>query len=340
MATAARKGEKGKKRLFSPPLSTDKESKKSREEVEREEAVVEVDEMEGGGDGSKKKGIDGPLVDMLTMHETISTKISEALAALKPASGDESDAFMRMVPALATAVSIAVGAVMSEVLAKMEQRMQLTTRAPAASDAGLRAAVRHLTYDNDRLQQYSRRESVRIFGVRQEERESGEEVEKKVMEVLKDAGVDAVPDDIAACHRAGRKQNGTRPILVKFVSRRKRRELMVKKKNLKKNDKYARVFIGDDLTPLRARLLGYVKRLPQVEKAWVIDGRIHVQRKFPPGLHPNDQPRPIVVETPDDLFHLGVDDVDYQELGLTHLAFGGDGAGGATAGASEAHSNR
>lgn len=68
-------------------------------------------------------------------------------------------------------------------------------------------------------------------------------------------------EDIAACHRVGKTKGGPRPILVKFVSRRKRRELMLKKKGLKGKEGYNGVFVGDDLTPLHSRLLGMVKRL-------------------------------------------------------------------------------
>jgi hypothetical protein len=146
------------------------------------------------------------------------------------------------------------------------------------------AVVRRLTYAYDRLEQYTRRESV----------------ETKTLKVLKDAGVEVVPDDIAAVRRVGKPQNGIRPILVKFVSRRKRHEVMVKKKTLKGKPGYESVFIGDDLTPLRARLFGTVKKLPNVDKAWVVDGRIHVQRKFPTDLDPEDRPRLVIIESQDD----------------------------------------
>jgi hypothetical protein len=114
------------------------------------------------------------------------------------------------------------------------------------------------------------------------------------------------------------------------VSRRKRRELMLKKKGLKGKEGYDGVFVGDDLTPLRSRLLGTVKRLERVERAWCIDGRVHTQLKSPVGQAPHD--KPIIIRSPDDLFRLGVDHVDYAALGLPHLAFGevagGDDGGG------------
>ena len=87
-----------------------------------------------------------------------------------------------------------------------------------ATENRLLAAVTSLTYENDRLQQYSRRESVRIFGIRQADGETAEQVEQKVLAVFKEAGADIKEEDIAAVHRVGKVGRGPRPILVKFVS--------------------------------------------------------------------------------------------------------------------------
>jgi hypothetical protein len=148
--------------------------------------------------------------------------------------------------------------------------------------------------------------------------ETAEGVEEKAMKVFKDAGVELVKEDIAVAHRAGGGGRGPKPILVKFVSRRKRNEVMRAKKNLKGKENYKNVFINDDITPLRARLLGYVKRMEVVERAWTVDGRIHCTVKGRGGGPDN---RPVVIETPDDLFRLpGVTGVDYAALKLQHLA--------------------
>lgn len=314
---------KTKRSLFSSPFSAKKDDKRakfgSNIDSETEDLVMEARGMIDGQRKGREKEAE-PLADTLTIHEAISTRVNDALSALKPTtSGPESELLLKLIPALATAVSIAVGEVMVAVVTKMEERLKPVASVP---DPALVSVVRQLAWENDRLQQYTRRESVRIFGVKQSNQETAEDVETKVVKVMKDAGVEVVPEDIAACHRAGKaKSGGVRPILVKFVSRRKRRELMLAKKTLRGKEGYDHVFVGDDLTPLRSRLLGMVKRLDAVEKAWVIDGRIHCQLRSIPGLQPDERPRPVVVETPDDLFRVGVTRVDYAELGLPHLAF-------------------
>lgn len=256
-----------------------------------------------------------------SFQDEILSKVNEALSIFKPASGDESDHIGKMIPILATALSVMVGEVIKGVTAELDNRLHRATSLQAQQQPGserLLAAVRKLTYENDRLQQYSRRESVRVFGIPLNEGETAEQVEQKAIKVLKDTGVDVSATDIAVVHRAGKAARGTRPVLVKFVSRRKRNEVMVKKKNLKSKPGYERTFINDDITPLRARLLGYVKRLGYM--GWTIDGKIMCTKKSPPGLSPADHPKPIAIETPDDLFKLGVKAIDYASLGLEYLS--------------------
>ena len=74
-------------------------------------------------------------------------------------------------------------------------------------------------------------------------------MEQKALGVFKEAGAD-VKENIAAVHRVGKVGRGPRPILVKFVSRRKRREVMEKEKSLKENDGYQKVY-----TPTTTSLL-------------------------------------------------------------------------------------
>ena len=95
---------------------------------------------------------------------------------------------------------------------------------------------------------------------------------------------------------------------------------MEKKKVLKDKPGYKDVFLGDDLTPLRARLRKMVKGLSTVDKVWVTGGRIKCTLRQIPGQHPSQQrTQPYVIETPDDLFKLGLYSVDYTALGLSHL---------------------
>ena len=78
---------------------------------------------------------------------------------------------------------------------------------------------------------------------------------------------------------------------MRFVSRKKRKEVIQKKKVLKDKREYAGVYVFDDLTTLRAKMLYYLKKVPVVENAWTIDGRIHCTKKRPPGLLEREKPK-------------------------------------------------
>lgn len=264
-----------------------------------------------------------PVMDVASIHEVVLTRVNEALSIFKPANEKEADSLTKAIPIIATAVSVAVGEVMRTMMMEVEERLRPMS---SPKEERLFSAVRTLTYENDRLQQYSRRESIRISGFPSVKGETAEDVEGKALKLFSDVGAKVKKEDIAVAHRAGKETEGSRPILVRFVSRRTRNEVMSKKKNLKDKKGCSKLYINDDLTPLRARLLGYVKRLDFIHRAWTIDGRIHCLKKFPPGLAPEDRPKPQVVETPDDLFRLGVQTVDYRALGLHHLAEDSDHA--------------
>ena len=265
-------------------------------------------------------------IDALGIKETILNRVNDVIKDFKPTikratSSNVADLLTDLIPplvsALATSVSVAVGEVLTASLREMRsdlnqqrQEQPLTTR--------LVSNVRNLSYENDRLQQYTRRENLRVFGVPCDPSESADTTEKKTIDILNATGAVISKNDISVCHRLGRTVNGSRPIIVRFVSRRKRTEVLQRKKALKTS--HRNVYINDDLTPLRSKLLKYVKDLPSTDKVWTIDGKIMCSKKSVPGLHVADQPKPFVIETPDDLFKLGEDSVDYARLGLHHLA--------------------
>ena len=75
--------------------------------------------------------------------------------------------------------------------------------------------------------------------------------------------------------------------------------------------KKIKTFIVEDLTPLRSKLLKIVKDQPEVETAFAREGRILAYVK--------GKPRPVVVETPDDLSKVGFTDVNLKDLGLQDI---------------------
>ena len=150
-----------------------------------------------------------------------------------------------------------------------------------------------------------------MVGLKEEE---GEDTEQKVLGVFKAVGADITPADVSVVHRTGDRKRKGRPILVRFVSRKKRKEVMQKKKVLKDKREYAEVCVFDDLTTLRAKMLYYLKKkVPVVENAWTIDreftaprsARLACQKEKARGGPSPSTPR-----------MLDVDGVDFEELDL------------------------
>ena len=81
----------------------------------------------------------------------------------------------------------------------------------------------------DDLEQYQRRQCLRIFGV---EEKHNEDIDQLVMQVTQKIGVELNIHDIDRSHRVRRSDTGRpRPIIVKFVSYRKRSEVFRSKLN-------------------------------------------------------------------------------------------------------------
>ena len=113
----------------------------------------------------------------------------------------------------------------------------------------------------DELNQYGRRGNIRIHGVA-EENNSKDDGEKVVKEVATALGIQIFDCDLQRAHQIARKKTGKgkpRPLIARFVSFKKRSEIMNNKINLKDNYDFKDVFIGKDQTQLRAKLLWYVK---------------------------------------------------------------------------------
>ena len=149
----------------------------------------------------------------------------------------------------------------------------------------LRRNVLLMRYENHRLEQCSRRETIKVFGVKEEEEE---DIEKKMLDIFKAAGAEITPADISVVRRTGGLKKKGRPIFVRFVFRKKRKEFVQKKKALTGKPEYGGVHVFYDWTTLRPKMLHYLKKkVPAVENAWTIDGKIHCTKKRPPFLEQN-----------------------------------------------------
>ena len=184
----------------------------------------------------------------------------------------------------------------------------------------------HSQFVHDQLDQNMRKENLRLAGVAEAGDESKEVLAGKILQVAKEAGVELSPNDIDTCHRIGTPprpvtpiQNGQhqeastpkpRQVFVRFFSRRKRDEVYDSRFKLKGKDLCKGVFINEDLTPLRYKLLMAAKKAPDVKTATSKYGNIVCKM--------NDDTYK-TLRTVDDLFDVGLTNVKYDNFGLNIL---------------------
>ncbi|XP_064651978.1 uncharacterized protein LOC135502803 [Lineus longissimus] len=138
----------------------------------------------------------------------------------------------------------------------------------------LLAAIRVGKYENDKLEQYTRNESIRVFHLQETEGEKEEDLRKKIVEIGQAMDVLVVESDISVTHRLGKKGRNPRPVICKFVRRSVKQAFMFNKKNLKAKENYKNVFIVEDLTPLRTSLMRFVKEKKLAKHVYSMDGKI------------------------------------------------------------------
>lgn len=126
---------------------------------------------------------------------------------------------------------------------------------------------------NNDLEQYTRRNSVRIYGLEDpKNKEEPDETAVKVIQTLNDKlhiRVDVRDIDIA--HRMGAfRADGNRPVICKFVSRMLKTRIIRERRKLKGT----KIVIRDDLTLKNQKLLEETSAVSNVKSVWSDNGKI------------------------------------------------------------------
>ena len=196
-----------------------------------------------------------------------------------------------------------------------------------------RQATNIYAYKLDDLEMYGRRENLRILGIAEAPASSRDDGEEQVMKLATELGINLQARDLQRPHRLGKKKvSGAakpRPIIVHFMSYKKRQEIMFAKAKLRDMEGYAGVFIAEDLTQLRAKLLKYVRN--DCNEDFVcchtMNGRIRMKRsavkagiELKPGERDQGVGKWLYVSSPDDLFRHNID-IDFAKLNYQPLSF-------------------
>ena len=127
------------------------------------------------------------------------------------------------------------------------------------------------------LEQYGRRNNIRINGMTEQDDEDETQTTAAVIEVLNKniPDLDLIQADVDIAHRLGKKEeNKKRQIIVKFVSIMKR-DIIFREK--KKAFKDKQMFINEDLIRINQQVLFSLrKNMPdEVDKAWSRGGKLY-----------------------------------------------------------------
>ena len=130
-----------------------------------------------------------------------------------------------------------------------------------------------LSHNLNDLEQYSRRNNVRIFGVLDNKREETiHETETIVRDLLRrKLNLNFGPEDFDICHRVGKFTPGAnRAIIVKFLYRKSKILTIANRRKLKGSG----ITISEDLTHKNLQRLQKVKSMSFIEECWTRDGKI------------------------------------------------------------------
>lgn len=214
--------------------------------------------------------------------------VAKAIAALQP----------MLISVIATAVKVSSEAIFEELK-------------KGACPPSTVSSVQTNRFEIDRLEQYSRRDNLKLVGVPER---PNEDCVQLVKEVASDLNINLQDQEISTAHRLKSRSKRGNPIIVRFVRRETKINILSKKKQLK--DKRKETFIEEDLTPLRSKLFWTVKKDETVEAAWVRDGKTHCLLKSPQRLKDGSESRRFVLDTPEDIFQLGWSEDKIRQTGL------------------------
>ena len=212
-------------------------------------------------------------------------------------------------PVIANIVKAAVASSTEQILKKMDETSKEMKSETMRTVDQVKKEVQAQKFELDRLEQYGRRDNVKIFGIPFQEDENTNQV---IMDLAADIGVDISPSDISVSHRLPSSRNDRpKPILVKFVRRDTKTSFMKKKKELRQNENRKDVYVEEDLTPLRFKMLKELKRdSDNIKRVWALDGKINCV--IQDGQHEVKK----VISSPSDLVKVGWSVEKINDLGF------------------------
>ena len=223
----------------------------------------------------------------------------------------------------------------------------------APSVEKIKSNVQVNSFSVNSLEQYSRRENIKIVGLPEaEDEDTMEAVVNVINDAIKKKHLEQYPEsaksetepnadteasagesdthsgtpadtptpltisreDLSIAHRCPTRRGKIRPIVARFVRREVREHVMRNRGGLKGHPK-GMIFIHDDLTKINDKMLWALRNDENVEKAYSINSVLWAITK--PGTVARDS-RKVKIESPDDLLQAGLSQEKIASLDLYH----------------------
>lgn len=222
-----------------------------------------------GGRGAGGAGARSPAAGEASLPDIGELVRSQVSAALH-----SKDTLDVIVQSITDSVTTAVMDKIQESVGRNSAEIQALRKSLAAQEKKSADLENKLIAATDELEQYQRRNSLRLFGVAENVQENTDDL--VVTFAREKLGVQIDVTDIDRSHRVGRRLPGAtkpRPIIIKFVSYRKRAEVFSQKRKLAKTG----ITVREDLTRERLKVLNVAISKFGLQNVWTQDGRIVVK---------------------------------------------------------------
>ena len=129
-------------------------------------------------------------------------------------------------------------------------------------------------------------------------------------------GVEVTKSDINAIHPLPSPPGRGRMIIVRLNSRKVRHDIFYSKKAALNTEgcAFRGVYIQEDLTKQRSKMMKFLKNDDNTERIRTSEGRLQVNLKVDKGAG-----RHVLIENPDYLFQLGIDDLNPSQFGFNDI---------------------
>ena len=210
-----------------------------------------------------------------------------------------------------TNLTVIISAVIKGLMPVICETIKSAIQEEKAKTPDVNQDIIKLKVELDNANQYSRKDSCRISGLSEEgedgRQETNENLIRKVVDLGDKIGANITQADVSVTHRLPTKINGVKQTIVKFTSRRAKESFYRSKKKLKELPNCKSIFISEDLTQLRYKLLMQCKKCVGFSSLTTSNTKILVWR--------DGQDAPVYITQPEDLSKLGLVP-DYKALGL------------------------